>query len=143
MPGIKKLREVLDRYPEIKYESTDLSISIPPKDESEFEVQLIISADDVAVHYDGWHREFKTIEEALPWFFNGLTVFYRLKVSARGDYKYKWELEIQKDDRWTKSWVIALFVYPFWRRNRTFYLQNCYFESEASVSEIIKLYNSD
>jgi hypothetical protein len=143
MPGIKKLREILKRYPEIEYESTDLSISIPPKDESSFEVQLIIGAEDVAVYYDGWHGEFKTIEEALPWFLKGLTALYRLKVSARGFYKYKWELEIQKDDRWTKSWVISMLVFPFWRRKRTFYLQNHYFESEESVDEMIRLYNSD
>lgn len=142
MAGIKHIRELLDNYPEIKYKSTDLNISVLPVDETGFKVNFVMHAEGITVYYDGWRKEFQIFEDAFHCFVNGLSRMYRLNVSACGNSKYKWRLESNKDDRWAKESELSLFIYPFWRKKREFILQNHYIKDSDQLNEIINRFRS-
>jgi len=139
MAGIRDIRTILDRYPEIKYKSTDLDISISKSNDNGYDVYLTVHAEGITLYCDGWHREYDTIEQVWPDFVYALSTYWRIRVSRRGKSSYKWGLEIEKEGQWKKSWIVSLLFYPFWKKDQTVILKNDYFDSLDKLQEMTPL----
>lgn len=114
------LREIVNRlnkYPELKFELKEDSITIFPEMEDGFEVAFCVGNEDshepYTVFYNGWHEHFTDKEEALNCFVFGLTSEYRLKECSRGDKVYKWTVEYLKDGTWQTDSTTSLLSFPF------------------------------
>ncbi len=143
MPGIKHIKNLLDDYPDIKYRATDLNISVPASGDTGFEVNLVVHAEGIRVYYDGWHEEFDEMEEAFRCFIYGLSRFCRLKVTSRGNYRYKWIMEKYENEQWVQDSTTGLFIFPFWRRKKYITLQNQYINDLQKLQEIYNRFSSN
>ena len=62
-PTIQKLIDKLKKYPDVKYSTTEDSITIEPNDEKGFAVSLGVGPRDFIVSADFWHEHFGKDEE--------------------------------------------------------------------------------
>ena len=123
MNVISKVKENLQKYPEIRFQEDENSISVHPTLDNGFTVTLIIG-DDFKVFYNGWHEDFEDEEVALNCFALGLSSRCRLIEFRREDEPYKWTLEYLEKGNWIEDSTISLFNFPFWQKQTTHYLQN-------------------
>ena len=112
------------RHPELRYVAEGRSLTVSAPTPNGFDVTLIENDGVYIVAYDGWHEHFESQEEALRCFGSAFSDDFRLRVTLRGDYPYKWTLEHKKDGAWTEWSTTGLFLFPFWRRRRVQYRQN-------------------
>lgn len=124
MNVISKVKEKLQKYPEIRFQEDENSISVLPTLDNGFTVTLIIGDDDFKVFYSGWHEDFENEEVALNCFALGLSSRCRLIEFRRENKPYKWTLEYLEKGNWIEDSTISLFDFSFWQNETTHYLQN-------------------
>ncbi len=124
MNAIEKIKEKLQKYPQIKFEEDENSIWVLPASEEGFTVTLDIGYDNIKVFFNGWHEDFENEEEALNCFAFGLSTDCRLKEFHRNNESYKWTLEYKENGEWIAESTISLFNFSFWQRQTILYLQN-------------------
>ena len=122
---IHKIIEKLKDYPDINYEHTDNSVTIIPKDENGFMVDLTAHSENAfTVSFDFWHEEFEKEEEALNCFSFGLTKTCRIKRTKRGPQPFIWTVQYLDQGIWKDDSTTGLFNFKFWKRKSVDYLQN-------------------
>ena len=125
MTAIDEIREKLAaKHPELSYEVEDHRICVSAPTPNGFDVSLTEGDGQYVVAFDAWHEHFDSKQTALNCFASGFSDLYRLKVSLRGDYPYKWTLEYLDDGTWTEVSTTGLIFFPFWRKRRVEYLSN-------------------
>jgi len=124
MNVISKVKEKLQKYPEIRFQEEENSISVLPALDNGFTVTLIIGYDDFKVYFNGWHEDFEDEEVALNCFALGLSSNCRLIELRRENKPYKWTLEYLEKGNWIEDSTISLFDFSFWQNETTHYLQN-------------------
>jgi hypothetical protein len=124
MNPIDEIRTKLRSYPNVKYESTDSSITVSPSSDAGFNVTLEISPGNYTVYFNGWHENFNDPSEALDCFAFGLSDECRLKEYRRGAFAYRWTVESKQNGEWVADTKTGLFLFPFWKRAEVVYLQN-------------------
>jgi len=126
MRTIEEIRQRLTKYPNVKYEVKENSLTVFPTSEDGFEVAIYYAGDEeeFSVFFAGWHEAFSSRDEALNCFALGLSTACRLKEYRRGDTAYKWTVEYREDGRWVSDSTSSLIFFPFWRPKKTRYLQN-------------------
>jgi hypothetical protein len=134
MNTIEKIKAKLSAYPDVRYSESADQIEVHPRDPSGFTVGLRITPPGgFTVHFEGWHEEFTSEDEALDCFAFGLSPKCRLAMAFRGDTQIKWVVEAFENGRWTPDSETGLFLQPFWRSARVEYRQNRVLE--AGVTE--------
>jgi hypothetical protein len=121
----------LTGYDHVPVDQTTFEICVPCKDETGFSVHIVAGSSNFAVYHDFWHEEYEDIHEALCYFLLGLTAAERLKVTSRGNCACRWEVETNVEGEWGSIGITGLFLYPYWRRPRTRFLQNDWIAVEA------------
>jgi hypothetical protein len=124
MEIIDRIKVALAESPGLRFSETSGSIEVHPRDEHGFTVGLQVEPGGFRVHFDGWHEDFHSAEEAVNCFLFGLTPSCRLAVVYRGRMATTWRLEGQRDGEWTTDSETVLLLQPFWRRPRIVYRQN-------------------
>lgn len=127
MTIIEKIVAKLQRHEGAKYRVTDHSITVAPRTDDGFTVDLVANAGHYTVGFEGWHEEFETEESALECFAFGMSDQCRLRVDLCGNSPYRWTLESKEGDDWVADSTTGLLLFPFWRRRRTIYRQNAWF----------------
>lgn len=132
MDGFERIKEILRRSPSVPLEESvekdgRKRISIAPRPDG-FLVSLSGRPGDYEVSFNGWHEPFDDAEEAVRCFLLGCSSRVRLEVSKRGDFEYRWVLQYKDGEQWVVDSITALFIFPFWRRKHTVYLQNNWLE---------------
>ena len=125
-PTIQKLKDKLDKYPNIKYQFEDNSLTVSSTEETTFPVSLHVNRHVFTVSFKSWHEDFKHEKEALNCFMLGLTNLCRLKVLSRGKFEYKWILEYKEGAHWLQDSETGLLFFPFWIKKKSKYLKNSY-----------------
>lgn len=115
----------------IPIEQTAFEICVPCDDDTGFPVHIVAGSQGFAVYHDFWHEEYEEIREALCYFLLGLTAAERLKVTSRGNFDHRWEVETNVEGKWGSIGTTGLLLFPFWRRPRVRYLQNDWVAVEA------------
>ena len=131
MDTIEKIKDKLQKYPHVKYESDRNSISVFPTSDDGFTVSLTVNPDSYTVSFDSWHEDFESEEEALNCFAFGLSSDCRLKEYRRGNFAYKWTVESKENGEWVEDSTTGLFLFPFWMKKEERYLQNDLIGTEA------------
>ena len=124
MNPIVEIKTKLRNYPDVKYESTDSSITVLPSSDTGFNVTLDIASGNYTVSFNGWHENFADPSEALDCFAFGLSDECRLKEHRRGQCAYRWSVESKQNGQWVADSETGLFIFPFWKRAEVVYLQN-------------------
>jgi hypothetical protein len=128
MSPIEVIKDKLRKYPHVRYEVTEHSVTVFPTSENGFEVSMYVgerpSQERFSVFYNGWHEEFSDEEEALECFAFGLSSDCRLKECRRGSKAYKWTVEFRRDGVWNDGGTTGLIFVQFWKRKHERYLQN-------------------
>lgn len=124
MNAIEKIKAKLAMYPDVRYSERENEIEVHPHDRSGFAVALIVRPGGFTVHFEGWHEEFTSEDEALDCFAFGLSPKCRLAVVMLGNTETRWTVESLEDGVWTADSVTALLLRPFWRSARVEYRQN-------------------
>ena len=124
MNVIEEIEARLQKYPHAKYESAADSISVFPTSDDGFTVNLVVHQNSYTVSFNGWHEDFQNVEEALNCFAFGLSSDCRLKEYRRGRYAYKWTVEAKENGEWVADSSTGLFLFPFWLKKESRYLQN-------------------
>ena len=135
MTLIDKVAKVLGDYPEVRFERRAEWIEVPPSTADGLLVSLSTENGTRIVHFDGWHEDFGSDQEALNCFMSGLTPSIRLFVTRRGDYDHKWNVEARNRDRWEACGTVGLLIFPFWRRKQVLLLQNRWLEKPKTAPE--------
>lgn len=125
MNVIEELKRQLDTLPNARYEADDSSITVEPNDTDGFTVTLTKnSGNHYTVSFNGWHEDFEDIEETINVFGLGLSNECRLRECRRGNFAYKWTVEMLEDGGWQEHSTTALLLFPFWQKRQVRYLQN-------------------
>jgi hypothetical protein len=125
MSLVEEIRAKLLKYPDARYEIEDKRIRVLPTSENGFKVSLLEPGNNYyMVFFNGWHEDFTESERALDCFALGLSTQCRLLEYHRGDYAYKWVMEVKRPTGWVRQSVTALVFFPFWRRRKVRVLQN-------------------
>lgn len=126
MNPIGAIKKKLEKYPELKFQEDDNSISIKPQSSDGFEVWFSDDESEFTVGFEGWHQHFdkSEVEDALSCFAFGLSNECRLKVTSRGGKNYEWAMEALEDGEWVSYSTTALFNLAFWRKLEVKYYTN-------------------
>jgi len=126
MGTVERIRERLQRHPELKFRVTGDTITVEPPTASGFPVSLTVGAGGWVVGFGGWHEHFPSDDEALSCFAFGFSDRCRLRVHYRGSFAYRWAVEERTAEGWREDSVTGLLLFPFWRRPRVDYHQNAF-----------------
>jgi hypothetical protein len=132
MDIIKQIEDVLKKHPGIPYQIENNTISVDPKSADGFCVWLTCNEAEYIIGYEGWHQHFTDIQDALEWFWNGLTNKYRLKVKSASGKPYSWTTEILEDGKWLSCGLTSLIMLAFWKKKTVSYLQNSWIDSDTT-----------
>lgn len=132
MSIIEEIIDGLQAYPDAKFESDDMNISVFPLFDDGFTVSFSASKDTYTIGFNGWHEEFQDKEEALNCFAFGLSSECRLKEIRRGSFAYKWTVESKENGRWVEDSTTGLLLFPFWKKKEERYLQNTLIREKRS-----------
>jgi hypothetical protein len=124
MNAIQKIKAKVSRYPDVRYSESADEIEVHPRDQSGFTVGLRITPSGFTVHFEGWHEEFTSENEALDCFAFGLSPKCRLAIVFRGETETKWVVEEFENGAWNPDSETGLLLQPFWRSARVEYRQN-------------------
>ena len=130
--AIEQIKERLLKYPHVRYEADASSISVLPTSNDGFTVGLEVNRSQYTVAFNGWHEVFEKEDEALECFAFGLSDECRLKECRRGNFAYRWTVESLENGNWVEDSETGLFISPFWKPKKVWYLQN---KLIASASE--------
>jgi hypothetical protein len=87
-------------------------------------VSLYASPPSYTVHFEGWHEDFESPEQALNCFAFAFSGECRLAITYRGRFPVKWVLEYLREGCWYPESEVGLLLVPFWRPARVEYRQN-------------------
>ena len=119
------LVEKLTKYPNVRYEVGKNFFRVFPNNPDGFEVGIRqLTENGFEVSLEGWHEPFGTYEEACKCFAFALSNRCRLKRLRKGTFPFRWTLEYLENAQWREESTTGLFLYPFWRRTTTEFLQN-------------------
>ncbi|MFQ5992609.1 MAG: hypothetical protein ACE5NA_09260 [Nitrospiraceae bacterium] len=124
MGTIEEIKAKIGKYPELSYEANEVSITVHPSSPNGFSVRMEVHKRGFTVHFDGWHEEFTSEDDALKCFAFGLSSKCRLKVHRRSGFAYKWTVEYFKDGAWKEDSTTGLLLFPFWGSLEVVILQN-------------------
>ncbi|MBK6980714.1 MAG: hypothetical protein IPH30_03675 [Betaproteobacteria bacterium] len=124
MDALAEIRTRLLKYPALRVEESENSITVLPLDSAGFPVSIHVADEEVVVAFAGWHEHFESAEEALDCFAFGLSRECRLKVFTRGGFAYRWTVESLENGNWAEDSTTGLLFFPFWRRREVVYFQN-------------------
>ena len=125
MKLIEEIKSRLSKYPDVRAESDESSITVLPASTTGFSVTLTENqGNGYTVSFEGWHEDFENADEAMNAFAFGLSDEARLREYRRGGFSYKWTLESWEDGEWIEQSTTALFFFPFWMKLEVRYLQN-------------------
>ncbi|MCW5554360.1 MAG: hypothetical protein KIS67_19650 [Verrucomicrobiae bacterium] len=113
---IARIKEMLQKYPDVTYTVAGGYLEIPAQSPTGFRVWIQERRGGYTVGFEGWHEEFTDAEAALNCFTFGLSPACRLRVFRRGGMDYKWQLLHQVGGQWVVETETGLFIFPFWRR---------------------------
>jgi hypothetical protein len=130
MSLIDDIKARLSKYPNARYECTGSYISVFPSSDNGFTVELSVNHVSYTVSFNGWHEEFQKEDEALECFAFGLSDECRLRECRRGDFAYRWTVESKQNGNWVADSETGLFLFPFWKPKKVYYLQNNLLTSE-------------
>ena len=125
MNVIQQIVDILNQYPEIRYEFRADRIRVLAPDENGYEVALLVHpGSHYTVCLATWHMEFADRHDAIGTFCGGLSEAYRLEVTSRGGVDYLWRIQYQESYGWRNGSAVGIFRIRFWRRKKIRYLQN-------------------
>jgi hypothetical protein len=126
MSIITRILEKLQKYPDIRYQYLDRSLTIYACNSTGFDISVIESEDQIIVSFAGWHEHFPITEgeSALNCVAFGLSEDCRLEVRQRSNVSYKWLLQRREGDEWKTDSQTGKWFFPFWRKRKITYLQN-------------------
>jgi hypothetical protein len=116
--------QLRDRHPSLPVRVERETLIVDPAGLGGFSVWFHDCGAKYIVGFDGWHEHFGSEQEALDCFAFGLGGDCRLKVAYRGDFPYRWTLEVNENGAWREESTTGLLFFPFWRRSRILYLMN-------------------
>jgi hypothetical protein len=122
--AIDRIREKAHKYPQVVVTERPGWIELQPHGAESFAVGLAEHDDGYTIHFDGWHEDLQSEDEALNLFAMGLSDQVRLRVTSRGAFDHSWTLETREGIGWAEGSTTALLLFPFWRRRKVRYLQN-------------------
>src|SRR5262245_43687676 len=104
MTVIDEIRDRLSKFPDLKVKSNSDSISISPSSPDGFVIEFSVNPGGrYTVAFEGWHEDFDDKTEALNVLALGLSNECRLKEYMRGNFAYKWTVEVLEDGLWTEQ----------------------------------------
>ena len=121
---ITEIKERISKYDGVEVEFGEKYASVKPTHPNSFNVRIDVTDQHFIISYNGWHEEFENYEEALENFAFGLSDQCRIKVTMRGDFEYKWEVQSAEKDLWMFESETGLLMFPFWRKKKIKFLQN-------------------
>lgn len=122
---VSALKAELERRPGLTVTEIPGGLDLTPAAPDGFLIRCFVDPDGGChVAFEGWHKEFESVDEALKCVRFGLSAKWRLKVQARGGLDHKWTVQYQNQAEWTDDSTTGLLLFPFWRRTRIRYLQN-------------------
>jgi hypothetical protein len=98
-------------------------VRVRPQSNDGFTVELFMSEGEYAVHFNGWHEHFTSLDEALDCFIFGLSEKCRLREHRRFGIAYKWTVEGRDGDRWVEDSTTGLML-PLFGKGEVRLLQN-------------------
>lgn len=116
--------QLRSRHPHVAYRVSGQEISVEAQSPDGFAVTVSEAAGEWVVSFDGWHDHFAPEDEAFNCFGFGLSDQCRLKISYRGDYAYRWTVQVRSGEQWVNERTSCLLFVPFWRKHRVEYRQN-------------------
>lgn len=130
MNPIELIKEKLKKYPHIKYEEGLKSIRLFPAAPNGFSVSMHLESEGITIYYDdGWHETFQKEDEALNCFSFGLSENCRLRVTSRGNFRHKWQVQALVTGNWETESETGLLLFPFWKKPNVYFLQNKFIKS--------------
>ena len=126
MNPINEIREKLKKYPHLKVEEENLSITVKAESNDGFDVSFVEDESEYTVYFEGWHEHFEKTdsEGALNCFAFGLSDSCRIKEYSRKGKAYKWILESNENGEWLSYSTTGLLSFNFFRKPEVRYLQN-------------------
>ncbi|MBK6779902.1 MAG: hypothetical protein IPG75_10060 [Gemmatimonadetes bacterium] len=122
---IAAIQAILRKFPQARVESSSTRVTVLPLDASGFRVTFEVRATGCHVACEGWHEEFAAQHPALRCFMFALSPAARLRVTRRGGFSYRWELQGRTDSGvWAGASEVRLWFFPFWAATEVVYLQN-------------------
>ena len=121
------IKQELKKFFKIKFEEGERVLKVFPKDTKGFSVSIdkMVQEDEITVSYgEAWHNHYADEQEAIGWFFFGLSNKCRLKICYCGDVLYKGIVESHFENDWCTENISGSISYPFWRKRRIEYLSN-------------------
>ena len=120
---LDQLRRWLDLAVGVEVSWDANGVTARGQNEHAFDVTLW-GRDPCTIGFDGWHHEFDNLEEAITWFLFGLSPRCRLRVTVRGGWDYRWEVQSLRDGDWIKETSGELLLVPFWKPAKIIYRRN-------------------
>jgi len=115
---IESIKNILDDYSGIEFESNDYSVIVYPENENGFLVSLIVESEEFIIQWGNCHRHFEIIhekEEALDLFWAGLTDLTRIRAYSHGSREFQWIFEINENDSWETVDNTKSMFNKFWK----------------------------
>lgn len=131
-PAINEVLNHLKNFPDIPIIQKDNTITIEPKDNNGFRVELIDNSSEFIVYCDGWFNDnLFDCEQALKLFLFSLTTAARLRVKENNLKRYWFALESSIDGiRGNELSTFYPKFYSFWKKKKEYYLQNDWIDIE-------------
>ncbi len=124
---IKSIKDILDNYSGFELYTENNVIEVHP-DNNGFLVSLTVENFEYIVQWGMCHQhydnQFKKMEEGLFLFWAGLSEMSRLRIYKRGNSKYNWIFEINKDGNWEIIDNTKLIFRKFWKPKTEKVFQN-------------------
>jgi hypothetical protein len=115
MNVIQQIVDILQQYPEIRYEFKADAVRVLAPDQNGYEVALLVHpGPQYTVCLATWHIEFDDEYSAMGTFLGGLTEEYRLEVMSRGNVDYFWRIQYRESNGWRGGSAVGIFRYKFW-----------------------------
>lgn len=117
---IKKIRQKLEKFPEIVFDAEQYTMSIYPLQDSGFTISIAEVSSTYTVAFDGWHESFDSEEDALSCVAFGLSDSCRLKTIFRGSTPQKWVVEYKENGDWVMDSETGLMFFRFGGKSEWF-----------------------
>ena len=124
MDPIREIKDRLGDHPELRFTTTDSSVTVPAPTPNGFSVSFHQLSNEFIVHFDGWHEHFESAKPAFDCFLFGFSGKARVAVTYRGRTPVKWVLEHLDNDGWHVDSEVGHLFIPFWFRPKVVYRQN-------------------
>ncbi len=123
---INKIKNILLKYPDVKYREKDGVLTVPAINVDGFDVEIHDKdkAGEYAVFGHIWHDHFSDEEQAINCFMFCLTKNVRLKITSNGKVDTGAAIEKFQDERWVEISRTGIFYFNFFQKKHLRYLQN-------------------